>query len=865
MNAVLSMLHRTAKLFAPISRLEVQVLLAARYLWGRKLRTFLTTLAILFGTLVIFSTNLLMPTMVKAFQSNLMAASGQVDVTVTLTTGEAFSRNVLNRLKSVEGISAIAGSLSRTVNIPDQYYRHARIAALTLTGIDPRAAQNLRSYLIKEGRFLRPSDDEVAVITQSLADELGLTLGDNLSLPTTGGNVKLRVVGLMPARALPGNEEVLVTLVEAQKLLDLPNRMNTIEINLATTQEAEREAIQNNIKAALGDDYTLGGLSSGSEILASMRLGQAMFNLFGFLALFMGAFIIFNTFRTIVAERRRDIGMLRAVGAGRGTIIGLILMEGLLQGVVGSVGGIFVGYFLGAGTLKLMSSALTWFMHLEIGNPVIQPGLIAMTIGFGVCTTLLAGLLPAFSASRIAPLEALRPSMTDMVQRSAKAGGVIGWIMIGLALAGLFAGGIEGAALGAMLFLTGLVLVAPMLVKPVSSVFARLVAAVFARDGTGMLAQSNLTRQPARAAVTASATMIGLAIIVAMGGMIWSLTGGFMEILERSLGSDYLIIPPSVGVWKSNVGAGSELADDLRAVSGVAEVSTMRFASATVDGTAVSMLGIDPVIYPRVANLTFQQGNTDDAYAVLGRERAIIANGILAAQLGLKPGSTVRLSTPTGQKEYLVVAVAGDYLNAKITTAYISQDNLEADFRKTEDVLFQISLLPGADPSQVEPRLKKDLEEYPQFKLISGQSYFEENKQLFNAAFAFYFVFLGILAFPSLIALLNTLAIGVIERTREIGMLRAIGAAQKQVRRMVIVESLLLAAIGTAFGLLAGLYLGYVMVLGLDVGGFPIPYEFPYVGLLAAIATGLLFGVVAALVPARQAAEMDIVRALRYE
>lgn len=865
MNAVLSMLHRTAKLFAPISRLEVQVLLAARYLWGRKLRTFLTTLAILFGTLVIFSTNLLMPTMVKAFQSNLMAASGQVDVTVTLTTGEAFSRNVLNRLKSVEGISAIAGSLSRTVNIPDQYYRHARIAALTLTGIDPRAAQNLRSYLIKEGRFLRPSDDEVAVITQSLADELGLTLGDDLSLPTTGGNVKLRVVGLMPARALPGNEEVLVTLVEAQKLLDLPNRMNTIEINLATTQEAEREAIQNNIKAALGDDYTLGGLSSGSEILASMRLGQAMFNLFGFLALFMGAFIIFNTFRTIVAERRRDIGMLRAVGAGRGTIIGLILMEGLLQGVVGSVGGIFVGYFLGAGTLKLMSSALTWFMHLEIGNPVIQPGLIAMTIGFGVCTTLLAGLLPAFSASRIAPLEALRPSMTDMVQRSAKAGGVIGWIMIGLALAGLFAGGIEGAALGAMLFLTGLVLVAPMLVKPVSSVFARLVAAVFARDGTGMLAQSNLTRQPARAAVTASATMIGLAIIVAMGGMIWSLTGGFMEILERSLGSDYLIIPPSVGVWKSNVGAGSELADDLRAVSGVAEVSTMRFASATVDGTAVSMLGIDPVIYPRVANLTFQQGNTDDAYAVLGRERAIIANGILAAQLGLKPGSTVRLSTPTGQKEYLVVAVAGDYLNAKITTAYISQDNLEADFRKTEDVLFQISLLPGADPSQVEPRLKKDLEEYPQFKLISGQSYFEENKQLFNAAFAFYFVFLGILAFPSLIALLNTLAIGVIERTREIGMLRAIGAAQKQVRRMVIVESLLLAAIGTAFGLLAGLYLGYVMVLGLDVGGFPIPYEFPYVGLLAAIATGLLFGVVAALVPARQAAEMDIVRALRYE
>jgi putative ABC transport system permease protein len=225
----------------------------------------------------------------------------------------------------------------------------------------------------------------------------------------------------------------------------------------------------------------------------------------------------------------------------------------------------------------------------------------------------------------------------------------------------------------------------------------------------------------------------------------------------------------------------------------------------------------------------------------------------------------VLLSTPTGQKPYRIAAVAGDYLNAKIMTAYISQDNLQKDFHKTEDIFYQINMVQGADAAAVEARLNKILEDYSQFKLVSGRGYFEENKQLFSAVFAFYFILLGILALPSLIALLNTLSIGVIERTREIGMLRAIGATQKQVRRMVIAESLLLAAIGTLFGLMAGLYLGYVLVMGLSMSGFPVSYVFPVQGIVAAVVVGLTFGVLAARLPARQAASMDIVRALRYE
>jgi putative ABC transport system permease protein len=415
------------------------------------------------------------------------------------------------------------------------------------------------------------------------------------------------------------------------------------------------------------------------------------------------------------------------------------------------------------------------------------------------------------------------------------------------------------------MLLTGIVLIAPAFVRPVAKIFSSLLSMVMAHDGTGTLAQSNVTRQPARAAITASATMIGLAIIVGLGGMVVSITGGFLTVVQRSLGSDYLIMPPSVGIWSSDVGANANLANELRAVRGVAVVSTMRFASATANGTTVNILAIDPQTYPKVASLSFTKGNPTAAYAELGEGRALIANGVFASQAGLKVGDSVDLATPTGSKTYLVVAVAGDYFNAKILTAYISQANLETDFRKTEDVFIQLNLEPSADTTQVEAKLKKILQDYPQFKLVSGKAYFEETKQLFNAIFAIYFVLLSVLAVPSLIALLNTLSIGVIERTREIGMLRAIGATRKQVRRIVIAEAMLLAAIGTAFGLLAGLYLGYVLVLGLSVGGYPLSYAFPYAGIIAAIATGLIFGVLAALVPASQAARLEIVRALRYE
>lgn len=856
--------------------MRFQLTLAARYLAGRKLRTFLTTLAIVIGVMVIFGTGIYLPSFTDAFSKSLLSASGQTDVMITHKTGEAFSTSTLKKIQRIKGIATIAGSLERIINLPPDFYgRDSTVTALTLAGIDPVVAPDLHDYRIVQGRFLERGDDRVAVISERLADEVGVKLDDTLKLPTPEGVVKLTIVGLAPGRALIGNEQVLVTLTDAQKLFDMSGRISVIEANLTTRDNAESEAIVNTIKAQLGDTYTFGGLSSGSEFAGAIQLGQIMFNMFGVLALAMGGFIIFNTFRTIVAERRHDIGMLRAIGANRATIIGLVLTEGLAQGVIGTAIGLGLGYLLGIAITVGSSSMIKRLMNIEI-SVVVEPSLIIVSIALGVGVTLFASLLPALNASRVTPMEALRPSPSQVMQRISHIGAIAGVIMIVIAIGGLLTGIFVFVALGGILFLIGLVLIAPALVKPIAQVFSVLLVLIFARQGTGELAQGNLTRQPSRAAITASATMIGLAIIVGAGGMMFSTVGTVMELFSRTLGSDYLLIPPSIAVWKGDVGASATLKAKIKAVPGVDVVSSLRYAQSSVRSAAlktgsgetlISVLGIDPVEYPKISGMDFQKGNAQDAFKALAAgERNVIINGILAAGTNLNVGDAIPLVTTSGIQNYRIVAIGGEVLSMKINTAYISQENMRSDFRKSEDIFYQVDLEPGAEPAAVEQRLDQIVEDYPQFRLVAGRDYTAEFRRQYDAIYMGFYVLLGVLAFPSLIAILNTLAIGVIERTREIGMLRAIGATRSQVWKTIVAEALLLASLGTAFGILAGLYLSYVFVQGVSASGiFKVAYTFPLAGVLAAIAAGLIFGVLAALIPARQASSMEIIKALRYE
>ncbi len=212
-------------------------------------------------------------------------------------------------------------------------------------------------------------------------------------------------------------------------------------------------------------------------------------------------------------------------------------------------------------------------------------------------------------------------------------------------------------------------------------------------------------------------------------------------------------------------------------------------------------MGIDPVDYAKMSGMDFTSGNAQDAFSALATDgRNAIVNGILATPLGLKVGDIIPLATPTGQQNYRIVAIGSDVLSMKINTVYISQMNMRLDFNKSEDILYQVNLAKGADAATAEQWLNQIVADYPQFRLIAGHTYLSEFAQQYESIISGFYVLLAVLAFPSLIAILNTLAIGVIERTREIGMLRAIGATRGQVRKSIVLEALLLAALGTALG-----------------------------------------------------------------
>jgi putative ABC transport system permease protein len=850
--------------------MNLQLTLAWRYLSGRKLRTFLTTLAVVFGVLVLFGLNIILPTILSAFEENFLGLAGAVDFSVTSPTGGSFPESLVDSLKGVDGIRAMSPKLNRTVNLPANFIdkdpaKTDVISAINLIGIVPDSAQTLRSYAIMGGRFLESGDTTSAVITQTLADAIGVGVGDPFPLPTVSGIVNLTAVGILPPRTQPGNEEILVNLPQAQILTGEAGMIHAIDIDIVTgASDQRREEIKKNIEAAVGSNYRLGALLAGTDLFVSLKLGQSILNLFGILALFMGGFIIFNTFRTVVAERRRDVGMLRALGANRNTVLGMILIEGFVQGLIGTAIGMVLGYLLGAAVIKLSAPLLSSYMNLKVGSPVVSPTLVLLSVLLGLGAPVLAGLIPAWNASNVTPLDALRPAVAEVDVRGRwSIGSISGIFLVVLSALALLSANSSLVIPGGFVFLVGLVLIAPLLIRPIACAFGSFLGWAYARRGIGDLARGNLTRQPSRAAVTASSTMLGLAVIVAAGGLVNSLTGSMYDRFHKSYGSDYLFVPPSVQIWQTDLGADAGFADRLRSVPGVADVSTLRFAVSQANGAAVQLMGIDPVEFPKVSGMVFMQGG-DSAYGELAAGRNLIANGTFLSVSGAKVGDTVNLLAPTGSQPYRVVASASDFTNSEVATAYISQANMRADFGVASDIFLQLNLKPGADRTAADALIKAAAANYPQFNVISGASYYETIKTEMNAIIAgMYFLFV-FLAFPSFIAMLNTLAIGVIERTREIGMIRAVGATRGQVGAMVTAEALLLAAIGTAFGIAGGWYLGQAFINAIATIS-PIGYAFPATAILAAAVFGLLSGVLAAVIPARQASRLDIIQALRYE
>jgi putative ABC transport system permease protein len=832
--------------------------LAWRYLIGRPGRTVLTTLAITLGVALIFGLNGIMPGFTEVFNKTLFAAAGEVDLTVASPSGGNFDPAVAQQVAAVPGIAVATPSLRRSVGMPND----SAVPVVTLVGVDPRSAPKVHSFNLSEGRLLSDGDAGRAVIGYDTAQTLGLHVGSTLKIPTVAGTESFVILGLLANGSAPSAPEVYVTLADAQRVLGAGVNISTVEAHF--DPGADRTLVEAAVRRKIGSDYLVGGLSNQSSLLASVQTANYMFNFFGLFALIMGGFIILNTFRTLVAERRHDIGMLRAIGAERRTILGVFLIQSVMQGVLGTLVGLVAGYGLTVVSLAFYNPILRNVLHISATlapSYTLSTWLTAITLGVGV--TVLSAVIPARQAARITPLEALRPQVAEVEERQRSRWVIVGWVSLAAAVAMLFSRNITLVSLGAVAALVGLVLVAPVLIQPLAFALSFLVRP-FA-PATADLSSSNVTRQPGRAAATAAAILVSLALVVAILGVVTSIYAGFYDYIDKSLGSDFVLIPNGLILGGSNVGADATLVQRIKDTAGVGEVATLRLGQAQTKGSQVQVVGIDPVVYPKVASFTFSQGTDAADIAKLGHGRTMLVNGITSGQQGLTVGKRVPLETPNGTEEYTVVGVATDYLNAKLSTVYISQDNLQKDFNVTSNVLVLANAKPGAEIPAVKAALARLVADYPQFVLYDSVGFKATQVALFSQTFIIFDVLIAMFALPTLLALLNTLAISVLARTREIGMLRAVGTTRGQVRGMVVAEALLLAAVGVIFGIVGGVVMGYALVYALNATMYVMPYSFPWGGIVVAVISGFSFALLASIIPARTAARLDIVAALHYE
>ncbi len=328
--------------------MSLQIRMALRYLWGRKTRTILTTLSVVFGVMIIFGLNGVVPSVANSFRQNLMATVNQVDMTITSESRGTFSADVLATVSETPGVAYVTGSLTAPVILPASdaplNQNGTPISSLLLNGLDPVTSAQVRPLTMDQGRGLQAGDGNVLVIGLPLATKTGLTVGDTLRLPSASGSTPFTIVGVAAVEPTLGADEAYAPLAAVQTLLNHPGEINTIEVLF--TPNSNGDAVRQAVMDRLGSSFVMGAINTSGELLGWLDVATFIITLFGSMALVMGGFVIFNTFRTVVIERRRDIGMLRAVGASRSTITGIMLTESLIQGIVGTALGMILGYLL---------------------------------------------------------------------------------------------------------------------------------------------------------------------------------------------------------------------------------------------------------------------------------------------------------------------------------------------------------------------------------------------------------------------------------------------------------------------------------------------------------------------------------------
>ena len=839
---------------------------AFRSVLARKVRLLLTGIAVLLGVSFMAGTYVLTDTMTRAFNDLVDTGYASIDVLVrsenaftaqtsSLEERESMPESVLSTVEDVPGVQEAVGDVLGYAQIVDP-----ATGKVIGTFGPPTAAvswNTLSGFTIESGS--PPEGDDQVVIDSGTAEAYDIGVGDRVEIVFEGPPGEFEVVGVAgygDGGNLFGATYALFDLPTAQRVLGREGELDSISVVAADgesgTALARRitEALPQGIEAVPAATVITEQQDQISQGLGYLRRA---FLVFAYVALFVGAFIIFNTFAIIVAQRTRELALFRALGASGGQVMLTVVVEALIVGIVASAVGVVVGIGI-AIALKALLSSLG--IDLPSSGTVIQLRTVIVSVLIGTIVTVVAAIVPARRAARIAPIEALREAQ-DRPGRSLRFRLVSGAIVLALGVAPL-AYGLFGRPADALLFVgigvaltfVGVAMLTPLIARPV----AAGIGLPIRRTGVpGKLGRENSMRNPRRTAATASALMIGLGLVVFVAVFGASAKASTTVVLERTLKADFILTSPTFS------GFSTSAAEDVRAVPGVETVSEVRQAEAKVEGGTVFVTGLDPATFDAVSEIGVVEGSLAD----LGAPDTIAIHKDISASEGWGIGDTVTVEWPsTGRGELEIAVIYAE--NGLIGDWATSLDTYDANVAQELDLFVLVKAGDGANVASVRSDLEDALEPYPNIEVQNQAEFRDMYATFLNQVLSLVTALLLFAVIIALFGVMNTLYLSIYERTRELGLLRAVGLTRPQTRSMVRWEAVIVSAMGALFGVVIGIAFGWALQQALEPEGFS-ELGIPGGQLVIYVVFAAVLGVVFAIFPARRAARLNVLEAISYE
>ncbi len=852
---------------------------AIRSITGRRMRTILTSLAIVLGVAMVSGAFTLTDTMGKAAEELTTASYSGTDAVVTAKTAFTVDReespgaqptvdaSVLDRVRAVDGVDLAVGSITDEAKMIDADGNVIGGGPYFGGGLDSQTpgASDFTPFKVTEGEFA--DGPREVVIDAATAEKQDLGIGDRIEIQGRGPAEKFAITGI----ATFGDVDSIGTatfavfdLDEAQRLFDKAGAYDEILVGGDGVPPAElRARIADQVdgvtvqSAEEQDRFTLDGLKQGIGFVRYLLLA------FGVIAVFVGAFTIFNTLSITIAQRSREFALSRALGATRRQVLRSVVLEALALGTIASVVGVVAGLGIAKGLSSVMASA---GVDLPQAATVFAPRTVIVALTVGIVVTVLAGLGPALRATRVAPVEIMRegaePAGSRGGRRLPKVAAAITVFALAILGFGLFAPGVEiGARMGmlgpgALLLFVGVALLSPRIVPALASALGRIGARV--GGSAGALARSNAMRNPGRTASTAASLMIGIALVA----FVTVIGAGLRESTEGALTdqvrADYAVVATD-GYSPIDPDATAAAA----AVPGVETATGIVQSPARAFGEDANVDGVDPAAITNVLGWDWEQGS-DETLTGLADDQAVVTKQF-ASDHDLATGDSFEVASPSGERLELEVAGISepDKFNAlNLGQVTVAMTTFDSAFTAERD-RFGFLEVEGGDSAGAQAALDRALQRFPTVEVQTADEFASEQSKWVDQILAIFYVLLGLAVIVSLFGIVNTMALSVVERTREIGMLKAIGMTRRQVRRMVRHESLITSLIGAVLGIAVGLFLAGLATVALADEG--LRFALPIGSLVAFTVIAALAGVIAAVMPARRAARLNALEALNYE